>query len=72
VVLAYLFGSEAKGLSHQESDIDIAVLFDKKADPKDYLRKEGALIGYFSEIFPKKEINIVNLNICFRRKTFLY
>lgn len=63
VILAYLFGSEAKGLSHKESDIDIAVLFNKEVKPKDYLRKEGRLIEFFSEIYPKKEINIVNLNI---------
>jgi len=63
VILAYLFGSEAKGTSHKESDVDIGVLFDKKAQSQDYLKKEGKLIEFFSEIFPKKEINIVNLNI---------
>ncbi len=63
VVLAYLFGSEAKGTSHKESDIDIAVLFDKKVKEKDYLKIEGKLIEVFSGIYPKKEINIVNLNV---------
>ena len=63
VILAYLFGSEAKGTSHQESDVDIGVLFDKKAQLKDYLKKEGKLIEFFSEIFIEREINIVNLNI---------
>lgn len=63
VVLAYLFGSEAKGTSHEESDVDIGILFDKKMNQKDYLKKEGKLIEVFSEIFPKKEINVVNLNI---------
>ena len=63
VVLGYLFGSEARGISHKESDVDIGVLFDKKADSKDYLKSEGKLIGFFSEIYPRKEINIVNLNI---------
>lgn len=63
VILAYLFGSEAKGASHRESDVDIGVLFNKKARPKDYLKKEGKLIEFFSEIFPEREINIVNLNI---------
>ena len=62
-VLAYLFGSEARGTSHKESDIDIGVLFDKNVNPKDYLKLEGRLIDFFSEIYPKKEINIVNLNI---------
>lgn len=63
VILAYLFGSEAKGTSHKESDVDIGVLFDKKINPKDYLKLEGKLIEFFSEIYPKREINIVNLNI---------
>ncbi len=63
VKLAYLFGSQARGEAHKESDIDIAVLFDEKLDPKKCLQKEGALIGIFSELYPKKEINIVNLNI---------
>ena len=63
VLLAHLFGSEARGTSHKESDIDIAVLFDKNVNPKDYLKLEGRLIDFFSEIYPKKEINIVNLNI---------
>lgn len=63
VILAYLFGSEARGTSHKESDVDIGVLFDKKINPKDYLKLEGRLIGFFSEIYLKKEINIVNLNI---------
>lgn len=63
IVLAYLFGSQVKGTAHLESDVDIGVLFDKKADPKDYLKLEGRLIEFFSKIYPKKEINIVNLNI---------
>jgi len=63
IVLAFLFGSEARGTSHQESDIDIGILFDKKVDSKKYLELEGKLIGFFSDIYSQKEINIVNLNI---------
>lgn len=63
VVLIFLFGSEARSTSHKESDVDIGVLFDKKIDQKDYLKLEGKLIEFFSEIYPKKEINVVNLNI---------
>ncbi len=63
VALVYLFGSEVRGVSHKESDVDIGVLFDKKVIPEDYLRLEGKLIGFFSKIYPKKEINVVNLNI---------
>ena len=63
IILVYLFGSEAKGTSHKESDIDIGILFDKKVDSKNYLKLEGQLIELFSKKFPAKEINIVNLNI---------
>ncbi len=63
VVLCYLFGSEARGESHKESDVDIAALFDSDIKKSDYLEKEGQLIALFSEEYPEKEINIVNLNI---------
>lgn len=63
IILVYLFGSMARGEAHQESDIDIGILFDKKVDKKDYLKIEGRMIDFFAEIYPKKEINMVNLNI---------
>ncbi|MEK7167081.1 MAG: nucleotidyltransferase domain-containing protein [Patescibacteria group bacterium] len=63
IILVYLFGSEAKGTSHKESDIDIGILFDKKVNSKNYLKLEGQLIELFSKKFPAKEINIINLNI---------
>lgn len=63
VVLAYLFGSEARKETHKESDVDIGVLFDKRVNAKEYLKREGKLISFFGEIYPKKEINIINLNI---------
>jgi len=63
VVLAYLFGSEARGTSHKESDVDIGILFAKKVNSQDYLNLEGKLIELFSKVYPGKEINIVNFNI---------
>ncbi|MDP2951445.1 MAG: nucleotidyltransferase domain-containing protein [bacterium] len=63
VALAYLFGSEARGEAHQESDVDLAILFDKKLKAESYLLFEGHLIEFFSKKYPKKEINLVNLNI---------
>jgi len=63
IILVYLFGSEARNEAHQESDVDIGILFDKKVNKEDYLIREGKLIDFFSGIYLKKEINIVNLNI---------
>jgi len=63
VVLCYLFGSVARGEEHQESDVDIAVLFDKDIKKENFLQKEGELISLFSRIFPEREINLVNLAI---------
>ena len=48
VVLAFLFGSQAKGSAHKESDIDIAVLFDKKIKSKDFSpQRRGDAEFYF-------------------------
>lgn len=63
VVLCYLFGSFARGDEHKESDIDIAVLFNKSVKEDNFLEKEGKLISFFSNIFEKREINLVNLEI---------
>ncbi len=62
ILLTYLFGSQARETAFDESDVDIAVLFDEKVNSKDYFQLEGQLIGIFSQIYPQKEINIVNLN----------
>lgn len=63
IVLLYLFGSVARGTAHQESDIDIGVLFDRKTRMSQYLRLESRLIEFFSDLYPKREINVVNFNI---------
>ncbi len=63
VVLCYLFGSVARGEEHKESDVDIAVLFEKDIKKENFLRKEGELISLFSKIFSEREINLVNLAI---------
>lgn len=63
VVLCYLFGSFARGEEHKESDVDIAVLFKKSVEKKNFLEKEGKLISIFSNIFKEREVNIVNLAV---------
>ncbi len=43
VVSLYLFGSHAEGRSHRESDVDVGVLFDRKALPGGRDRFEASL-----------------------------
>lgn len=63
IVLLYLFGSVARGTAHKDSDVDIGVLFDNKTKKNQYLQLEGRVIGFFSRLYPDKEINVVNFNI---------
>jgi len=62
VILAYLFGSQAKGFTHKDSDVDIAVLFDKKINTEKYFDKSLKLTDVFEELFPGKERVITVLN----------
>jgi predicted nucleotidyltransferase len=43
VASAYLFGSHAEGRPHRESDVDVGVLFDRRALPNARDRFEAAL-----------------------------
>lgn len=43
VVVAYLFGSFAKGMAHSKSDVDIAILFDMYLDAEQRLQREREL-----------------------------
>ena len=44
VVFAYLFGSEAEGRSHRESDVDVGVLLERSRFPTSTLRFEQRLL----------------------------
>jgi predicted nucleotidyltransferase len=62
VVLAYLFGSMARGDDNPESDADIGVLLSEEVEESEYLSAILKLSAFFSEIFPEREIGITILN----------
>lgn len=61
VVLAYLFGSQAKGTATQFSDIDIAVCFSKRIKPENYFSEEIKLAGAVDRLLHTDKTQIINL-----------
>lgn len=62
VVLAYLFGSEAKGTTHPESDIDIAVLLSDQIPQVEYGQRVVDLNTDLIGIFQRDAIDVALLN----------
>ena len=64
IVSVYLFGSQASGREHRESDVDLAVLLDWKAHPTPLERFEErlALAALFSEVLAGAGIDLIVLN----------
>jgi len=62
VILAYLYGSYARGDQTSESDVDIAVLIDKRIKKEKYLEKTLKLSSLFNQLYPDNEIGILILN----------
>ena len=64
VVSAYLFGSEAEGRSHRESDVDVGVLLDRSVFPssRDRFEKRLALISDFERGLKGRMVDVVILN----------
>jgi len=64
VVSAYLFGSHAEGRAHRESDIDVGVLFDRRALPSTRDRFEAALrlSAHLQAALGTRRVDLVVLN----------
>ena len=60
VVLVYLHGSVAAETARNDSDVDIAALFEKM--PDDIIRATGKLVGIFAGLIPGRELDIAILN----------
>lgn len=61
VLAAYLFGSQAKGAAHKDSDVDIAVLFAQQLKPEEYTDKQIAIMNNISQAL-NREADVVVLN----------
>jgi predicted nucleotidyltransferase len=64
IASAYLFGSQAEGRAHQESDIDVAVLLNRKQYPTDRDRFEARvrLTSELISVLNANEVDVVILN----------
>jgi predicted nucleotidyltransferase len=62
VLLAYLFGSHARGQGSPLSDIDIGVLHEQGMDKKVSFDLRLALIGDLMGIFHENDVDVVILN----------
>lgn len=64
IVSAYLFGSHARGTSHRESDVDVAVLFDRKTLPRSEYRFERRvrLTSELIAALKRNEVDVIVLN----------
>ncbi|WP_410509561.1 nucleotidyltransferase domain-containing protein [Methanosarcina hadiensis] len=62
VILAYLFGSIARGEANCLSDIDIAVLFDKNLTKKEAFDLQLRLMVDLGDLLKTNNVNFVVLN----------
>ena len=64
VVAIYIFGSQAQGLAHKMSDVDIGIIFD---NPEKYKNKTmdaySEFYSIFTDVFPGKDVDIVFLQL---------
>lgn len=62
VQLAYLFGSQATGQTHADSDVDIAVLLNDGLTGDERFAERLSLIGALSQVFRTDHVDVVILN----------
>jgi hypothetical protein len=62
VVLAYLYGSQARGTPGPLSDVDVAVLFRAGLSGAERFRQELALMRELTDIFRREDVFIADLD----------
>ena len=61
VVLAYLYGSQARGDAGPLSDVDIAVLFEEGLSAQERFDRVLELVGMVGHIFGRNDVSVVDL-----------
>ncbi len=61
VVLAYLYGSQARGDAGPLSDVDVAVLFGPNVPERERFNRVLHLIGEFGSVFHRNDVYVVDL-----------
>lgn len=61
VILAYVFGSYARGKITPLSDFDVAILFSKNVNLKDYFDRELKIAGEIGRVIKIDQIDVINL-----------
>ena len=62
ITALYLFGSSLRGYLNPLSDLDLAVLFDKKIKPDNFLEEYLKIFGIAADILKIDELDLVILN----------
>lgn len=62
VVVAYLFGSHARGTAHRHSDVDVAVLLAREADADAAFGLRLQLLADLSAILRTPDVDVIVLN----------
>lgn len=61
ITLAYVFGSYARGKVSPLSDFDVAILFSKEVEQKDYFDRQIKIAGEIGRIIKIDRVDVVNL-----------
>lgn len=62
IVALYLFGSFARGNANENSDIDLAIIFDKNVPSEIYFEKKMDYLILATEVLRTDEIDLIVLN----------
>src|SRR5438477_3718627 len=62
VLLAYLFGSQVTERTHEESDVDVAVLLKESLTADQRLQERLALLNDLCSVFNNDNVDLVILN----------